>query len=172
MLFAVLTVNNGTQPVSRQWYGNGTAGRNLRTRGRVDRSRSLCYHMDEPVYAPRSPCSRESPFPYIAKRSTGERNRIIMSTITQEAYDEEIRELMEGLGMTEEEAIEDAIKCYEMKVLTAASLCLHRLSIGEKYPFCSLRATMWLIHRASGIFTFGKKKRDFKSSKNMFLGKF
>jgi len=52
-----------------------------------------------------------------------------MSTITQEAYDEEIRELMEGLGMTEEEAIEDAIKCYEMKVLTVASLCLHRLSV-------------------------------------------
>ncbi|XP_012528003.1 armadillo repeat-containing protein 6 homolog [Monomorium pharaonis] len=37
------------------------------------------------------------------------------ATITQEAYDEEIKELMEGLGMTEEEAIEDAIKCFEMK---------------------------------------------------------
>lgn len=37
------------------------------------------------------------------------------TTITQEAYDEEVRELMEGLGLTEEEAIEDAVKCYEMK---------------------------------------------------------
>lgn len=64
--------------------------------------------------------------------------RIIMSAIiTQEAYDEEIRELMEGLGLTEEEAIEDAIKCFEMKVLTAAtSLCLHCLPISAKYPFC------------------------------------
>lgn len=41
-----------------------------------------------------------------------------MSKVTQEAYDEEIRELMEDLGMTEEEAIQDAIKGYEMKVLT------------------------------------------------------
>jgi len=39
-----------------------------------------------------------------------------MSKVTQEAYDEEIRELMEDLGMTEEEAIQDAIKGYEMKV--------------------------------------------------------
>lgn len=63
-----------------------------------------------------------------------------MSTrITQEAYDEEVRELMESLGMTEEEAIGDAIKCYEMKVLTA-SLCLHRLPIGERYPSCFSRA--------------------------------
>ncbi|XP_011642893.1 armadillo repeat-containing protein 6 homolog [Pogonomyrmex barbatus] len=35
--------------------------------------------------------------------------------ITQEIYDEEIRELMEGLGLSEEEAIQDAIKCFEMK---------------------------------------------------------
>lgn len=40
-----------------------------------------------------------------------------MSKITQEAYDEEIRELIEGLGLTEEEAVEDAIKCFEMKVM-------------------------------------------------------
>ncbi|KAL0124449.1 hypothetical protein PUN28_006351 [Cardiocondyla obscurior] len=37
------------------------------------------------------------------------------ATISQETYDEEVRELMEGLGMTEEEAIEDAVKCFEMK---------------------------------------------------------
>jgi len=100
---------------------DGTAGRNLRTRVCVDRSRSLITWTNQ-CYSVRSTftlfarVARRS-FPYIAKRSTGERNRIIMSTtITQEAYDEEIRELMEGLGMTEEEAIEDAVKCYEMKV--------------------------------------------------------
>lgn len=43
-----------------------------------------------------------------------------MSKITQEAYDEEIKELMEGLGLTEEEAVEDAIKCFEMKVMPAS----------------------------------------------------
>jgi len=40
-----------------------------------------------------------------------------MSKVTQEAYNEEVRELTEDLGMTEEEAIQDAIKGYEMKVL-------------------------------------------------------
>jgi len=40
------------------------------------------------------------------------------NTITQEDYDTEIKDLIESLDITEEEAIEDAIKCYEMKVLT------------------------------------------------------
>lgn len=63
-----------------------------------------------------------------------------MSKITQEAYDEEIKELMEGLGLTEEEAVEDAIKCFEMKVMFRI-LCLHRSRISEKYlSFCSLYA--------------------------------
>lgn len=49
-----------------------------------------------------------------------------MSKITQEAYDEEIKELIEGLGLTEEEAVEDAIKCFEMKVNAASFVYIAR----------------------------------------------
>lgn len=89
------------------------------------------------------------------------------TTITQEAYDEEVRELMEGLGMTEEEAIQDAIKCYEMKVLTAFPLFT---------PFADQRKTSFLllshisrtrVTHPLEIFTFGIKKEkrvsDFES---------
>lgn len=46
-------------------------------------------------------------------------------TITQEDFDAEIKDLMESLDLTEEEAIEDAIKCYEVEVFFVIILCLH-----------------------------------------------
>ncbi|XP_029679470.1 armadillo repeat-containing protein 6 homolog isoform X1 [Formica exsecta] len=55
-----------------------------------------------------------------------------MSKITQEAYDEEIRELMEGLGMTEEEAVEDAMKCFEMKGIDLSNI-ITDLVLEDKY---------------------------------------
>ncbi|XP_072751306.1 armadillo repeat-containing protein 6 homolog [Anoplolepis gracilipes] len=55
-----------------------------------------------------------------------------MSTITQEAYDEEIKELMEGLGLTEEEAVEDAIKCFEMKGIDLSNI-ITDLVLEDKY---------------------------------------
>ncbi|XP_070164555.1 armadillo repeat-containing protein 6 homolog [Polyergus mexicanus] len=55
-----------------------------------------------------------------------------MSKITQEAYDEEIRELMDGLGMTEEEAVEDAIKCFEMKGIDLSNI-ITDLVLEDKY---------------------------------------
>lgn len=61
--------------------------------------------------------------------------------VTQEAYDEEIRELMEDLGMTEEEAIQDTVNGYEMKVPTPSRRCFSFLllvSVHERKASCSL----------------------------------
>ncbi|KMQ92003.1 armadillo repeat-containing protein 6-like protein [Lasius niger] len=55
-----------------------------------------------------------------------------MSKITQEAYDEEIKELIEGLGLTEEEAVEDAIKCFEMKGIDLSNI-ITDLVLEDKY---------------------------------------
>ncbi|RLU25296.1 hypothetical protein DMN91_003389 [Ooceraea biroi] len=55
-----------------------------------------------------------------------------MSKVTQEAYDEEVRELMEDLGMTEEEAIQDAIKGYEMKGMDLSNIVTD-LVLEKKY---------------------------------------
>ncbi|XP_011877895.1 PREDICTED: armadillo repeat-containing protein 6 homolog [Vollenhovia emeryi] len=54
------------------------------------------------------------------------------TTITQEAYDEEVRELMEGLCMTEEEAIDDAIKCFETKGIDLSNIVTDSV-LEEKY---------------------------------------
>lgn len=74
-----------------------------------------------------------------------------MSKITQEAYDEEIRELMEGLGMTEEEAVEDAMKCFEMKVMPHPLF----ISLDDQWKISwSLRAIMWVMPQVVENFHF------------------
>jgi len=154
--------------VSRRWYSRAEFA-NARSRWQVPLS--LLSHGRTSVcstFALSARVARRS-FPYIAKRSTGERNRVIMSTtITQEAYDEEIRELMEGLGMTEEEAIEDAIKCYEMKVHCRIPLFT---SLVDQWKISFLLFARDHVTHPScqWNFSFGKKKRDFKSHKNIYF---
>lgn len=81
------------------------------------------------------------------------------NTITQEDYDAEIKDLMESLDITEEEAIEDAVKCYEMQVLKVTFfIYIVCWSVKNILSF----AIVWLIRvsRSLGDLTFNHNSRE------------
>lgn len=71
------------------------------------------------------------------------------NTITQEAYDEVVREFMQDFLMTAEEAIDDAVRHFETKVLTNCRICLFihlsRWLISEKCNSASSHVRLYTL---------------------------